>query len=248
MYILAHPQPFVSTSSCNPICKYIKSVSTNIIFDIIRASTSTHRGVHMNQPIEILNQNYLLKDEVIKKLNINKYTLLSEIVEKHNNIQLLCPSGHKCQTSYNSFIIKRKKIKCIKCESNKYDIDNSFIDKFLEEKKSNLTRISDYPNSPYKAIRFQCKEDSKHITNLKWLNLKLRPYCKICKKTTFKHNILTREFTEFVEKTYNGKVLEKFKGYKRIIKLQCKNNHIFEKSPRNVGFKSQNGNFCTICV
>lgn len=217
----------------------IDKVSQDILLSI--ESKQIQNNINNEFKFEVL----LLRIKFLKLLEKNNYRLFdvnSGIVIKENNtIRVVCPMKHICNTSYN-LLLKNKILECKRCEqSDIHDINNSVIDNFLLKNNSNLTRVKDYPGSPYKAIEFRCAL-CKNIIHLKWLNLQKRPYCPICKKKDFKHNILTEELRKFVINEYNGKLLGKFRGYKRKIKFQCEihpdgsGGHIFEKSPQCIGF------------
>jgi len=194
-------------------------------------------------------KNLLLRIKFLKlleKYNYKSFTSNDDVIIRENStIKILCPMNHISNISYRSLCLS-KKINCNKCESDTKYINNNTIDQLLLKNKSNLVRISDYPKSLYKAIKFKCTDE--HIVYLKWLNVRIRPYCQICKKKTFKHNVLTEELRKFISDEYNGKLCSKFGGFKKAIQFQCIKGHTFKKSPICIGFKnSKNKNWCNEC-
>ncbi len=178
------------------------------------------------------------KDMFLEKLNNIGYTLeLPDIVVKERNtIRIICTNNHFNNVSFIT-LMKKKKWKCNTCkQKEKHDVDNDVIDKFLEEKKSNLVRIGEYPGSIYRATRFRCTNEDPHVVDLKWMVLKRRPYCQKCRKEKFQHKKMTKDLSKYVHEVYGAKLIEGFKGFKRIIKFQCSNGHIVSMSPLNVGF------------
>lgn len=203
-----------------------------------------------------ISKNYPMRDiKIITTERGFKVDGLKRYKNQNTKMRFICYLGHTHNKTWNNFkniidectaprkYIEKNRIstidppKQILCEKKDINVEqkNQLIDKLLTENKSNLIRTKDYPGNMYKAIEFKCIL-CENIVHLKWLNVERRPYCPKCKKKDFKHNLLTEELRHFVIIEYNGKLLGKFRGYKRKIKFQCKDSHIFEKSPQCIGF------------
>jgi hypothetical protein len=150
--------------------------------------------------------------------NCDGYILLSsEYINNHSKLKIRCPDGHEYKATYNDFQAGNR---CPLCAKNRKFTYN-FIKKHIT-KEGYILLSEDYKDT-HSKLKIKCPK--QHIFEMGFNSFKHGQRCSVCYGTP-KH---TYEFIkEHIE--YSGcKLLSKeYKGNKKHLRIQCKNNHIFK--------------------
>lgn len=171
--------------------------------------------------------------EYIKKEN---YTLITKEYNGNNdNLDLICPNGHKWSITWHNF---KHGSRCPYCKGKKTTHKRTHQEAKEEIEKEGYKLLSEYKNAN-SLVTIQCPEG--HIYEIQFNGFHKGHRCKLCSNTNVKY--IYDQVKEYIVSQGDKLISTEYINNKTKLEIECCNGHKYERRYD----KYKQGQRCPIC-
>ncbi len=159
--------------------------------------------------------------------------LLTPYFSAKKEVKIICEKGHQWTTTPDSIHHNNWCSHCANNIKGNAELYQIIANKF------NCELISEYINAK-SPIEFKCSKGHKFSRIPYWLKRVYRSIDSICPNC--KLDIYAKKFKTIIDKK-GGELLTQYNGRFKIIKIKCRNNHIWKTTPAII----YQGSWCRLC-